>query len=781
LLNLRYLFDPHPPPLSSQSLYLHLALVAFLVLGLGFSLFGWRRRLWPQDVGRLFDLQGPLSALGLILIGARLLGLPYLSARVWLLVTLLTSVGGWATGLGLIAHRRGLLERQLRLLIFAWSGEERPLPLAYQAAFLVVHLLGLALLATHYGRSYLWALNLFLLLASPMIIYSLLTRRWALYPEALTPLFFLYFVVASHRIFSNLLAIPDPLSGGFTYPYFLNVAFNATAMLIASAAYAFLCQLFLVLLKVGARGSFLTLAGVVLLVLTFFWAGAEYIGHRTRGVTASDPYVYVQMAVDLARHGTPWHLFPLFPKVSTLGITWWPIVHMGYHLPHDSLGHAASVWPVGQSALLALGYLLLGEEGLYITMPMIGLLSLGAIYLLVAEVLRHESRGERLFAGAWAAFILATSWEQIDRLLVPMADATAQLFTILVILFTLRAMRGNHRLYGLLAGLSFAGAYWIRHTQLVVAISVLLAVALLGRERSRKERGEFLLLFSLVSFVMAFPDLLYHRLSFGDFLIPESEELALFALSHLATTGPRLGRDLFRGNEFGYLFPFLLYGTYQMYRQKRDLFLVLGSWVLALLLFHLPYVALRLRDLLSVFPALVALTVYGMISLWKAATYQTGASPLRGFLASLAILSLLLLPAYRTRITLTRPFNSFEATFGFVREEERRAFDQLATYTPPGSVIGTCLNGGPIDLYAGREAFRPGSWTGEELETFLLAMWNEGHEIYILDDSPELASTLAYLSTRYGLRPIVRLDLPLFGGGKATGYLYQVEGPRGSP
>ncbi len=778
MLNLRYLFDPRPGPLFPQALYLHLALVAFLALGLGFSIYGWRRRLWPRDRERLFHLQGPLSALGLILIGARFLSLPYLSARIWLLVTLLATMGGWVTGLCLIAHRLGLLERQLRLLLFAWLGEERPLPLAYQAAFLVVHLLGLAFLATHYSRSYLWALNLLLLLASPMIIYSLLARRWTLYWEALTPLFYLYLVVALHRLSSNLLAIPDPLSGGFTYPYFLNVAFNATAALIASAAYALLCQLYI--MKRGARGLVLSLTGIILLALTFFWAGAEYIGHRTRGVTGSDPYVYAQMAVDLARHGTPWHRFSLFPKVSGLPIPWWPIVHLGYHLPHDSLGQAASVWPVGQSALLAVGYLLLGEEGLYITTPVIGLLSLGAIYLLVGEMLHDGSRGERLFAGAWAAFILATSWEQIDRLLVPMADATTQLFTMLAILFTMRAMRGKHRLYALLAGLSFGGAYWVRHTQLVVGLSVLLVVVLWGRERSRKERGEFLLLFGLVSFLMALPDLLYHRLSFGNFLTPESEELALFAFSHLLTTGPRLGRDLFRGNEFGYLFPFLLYGAYKMYRQKRGLFVVLGSWILALTFFHLPYVALRLRDLLSIFPALIAFMVYGMISLWKVATSKTRASLVRGFLASMGIFSLFLLPAYRTRITLTRPFGSSEVTFGFVREEERWAFDQLAAYTSPGSVIGTSLNGGPIDLYAGREAFRPESWTAEELEVFLLAMWDEGREIYILDDDPELASTLSHLSSRYGLLPIVKLDVPLFGE-KATGYLYQVEGPGGSP
>ncbi len=654
------------------------------------------------------------------------------------------------------------MERQLSLLTFRAFREE-PLPLAAAPLLLAIHCLGLALVAAHYGHSYLWALNLYLLLASPMAIYSLLTRRRGVYLEALTPLAFLYLVVALNRVASNLAAAPE-------YEFIYSRLFNSDVALLASGAYAILCQLYTILSQ--RRGEYLRIAGISLLGLTLLWAGAEYLGQRTRGVTASDPYAYVQMAVDLVERGSPWHLFPLFPEVSGLGVSWWPLLHVGYHLPHDGLGRAATVWPVGGSLPLALGYLLLGEEGLYIITPLIGLLCLGAIYALMAQILHRRPPEEKVWAGALAAFILATSYEQIDRLLVPMADASAQLLTLLAILFTLKGVRGRHRIYAFLAGLSFGGAYLVRHTQLVVGISVLLAVAILGGGRSRRERLEFLLLFGLVSSVMAIPDLIYHQLSFGHFLRPESEELTLFALSNVALTAPRVVGDLLRGNEFGYLIPFLLYGAYRLYREERGLFLVLGIWAGAVILFHLPYRALRLRDLLSAYPALIALVVYGMVEIWRRAAQ----SP-RGLLAALALFLTLLLPAYRTRVTLAEPFlSTTRATFGSMTRSQREAFDLLAAYTPPGSVIGTSLNGGAIDLYAGRQAFRPHSWSGEELDIFISAMGREGREVYILDDSSELAPMLNYLSSSYRLAPVVRLDIPLFGDQeRATGYLYRVE------
>src|SRR5690606_5142499 len=94
-----------------------------------------------------------------------------------------------------------------------------------------------------------------------------------------------------------------------------------------------------------------------------------------------------------------------------------------------------------------------------------------------------------------AVALLATSPENVDRLLVPMADAPAQLFTVLALLLALRMMRavgeGQARPEGAgwlpprsvvvtaaLGGACFAWAYWVRHTQLVLIVPALAAVAL---------------------------------------------------------------------------------------------------------------------------------------------------------------------------------------------------------------------------------------------------------------------------------------------------------------
>jgi hypothetical protein len=91
----------------------------------------------------------------------------------------------------------------------------------------------------------------------------------------------------------------------------------------------------------------------LVLVGTLLWASLLYLGHRTAGVSGSDPYAYAQMAVDIARQGSPLHRFPLFPILRETGVPWYPIVHVGYALPLDAAGTAATVcWrrPIGSWA-----------------------------------------------------------------------------------------------------------------------------------------------------------------------------------------------------------------------------------------------------------------------------------------------------------------------------------------------------------------------------------------------------------------------------------------------
>ena len=70
-------------------------------------------------------------------------------------------------------------------------------------------------------------------------------------------------------------------------------------------------------------------AGLGLAAMTGLWAAATYFALRASGVTGSDPYAYVQMAVDLARQGTLLHTFPLAPQIATWNLPTWPAVPVG--------------------------------------------------------------------------------------------------------------------------------------------------------------------------------------------------------------------------------------------------------------------------------------------------------------------------------------------------------------------------------------------------------------------------------------------------------------------
>ncbi len=781
MLNLAYLFDPRPGPLPPHDLQLHLALMALFAAGLGVSVFltFFARR--PSRIIRWLVLaQIPWSSGVLLLMGSRLLVIPYLSTRILLYGGTFVSAAGWAVCLLQWGHEGGFLRRQLALLTFSWQEEQPSTAPVATVVLLASHLQGLMLVAPYVGRSYPWMIGLFLLLLSPQLVLSLRNRKPILHLEALTPLWFAYLSALARRVCANVLSQPLPLYDGFAYPEPMSSVLNVEALLLASVAYVVLCQGFLLLLRHRREKRYTTLVGTTLLILVFLWASAVYFKHRTRGVTANDPYAYTQMAVDIAEHGDPTHLFALFPRASGLGISWWPLVHYGYQVrvpPLQGDGRSASDWPPGWPAILSIGYLLLGEQGLYLVNPVIGLLCLLALFALVGELLHDRPWEERLLAGAFSAFCLATSYEHIDRLLVPMADASAQLFTVLTVLLIMKGMRGSHRRYALLAGLCFGGAYCIRHTQLALGLCVVVALLCLGRDTlTRRQRWEFLGLFGLVSLMVALPDLFYHQRVFGHFLTPESTELDLFSLTHIPGTARLMWERGLSGNEFGYLSPLAGYGAYRLYEKRRGYFLVLLAALLGVLAIHLPYEALRLRDLLSLFPLVLALVGYGVADLWRRIPLLRGqVSYRRHSLGVLIILALLLLPSLRTYNILSRPWGTYRASFGYVTAEERQGFDALAANTVEPCVVGSSLNDGPVDLYAGRQAFRPAFWTAEELEVFIDEMFRENTSVYLLDDGEALGPTLEYAQTHYRVISRAQLTVPIFGDpARISSMLYQI-------
>jgi hypothetical protein len=729
-----YLLVSNPGPLGGF-LWVYIALGILFAIGMAAHLF--RRK--------LLTAEGFILGVGLLSVTARLLGIPFLSARVWLF----TAIGGKFLQIGVAKLRRHLpdtirsfLRKRLKILVFHFESEE-PLSLGISFLLIGIHLAGLGLLWGFYGFSPMLALPSLLLLLSPGLVSIKPSGL-----ERLTPLFYPYAVAIFRSLLSGL-GVDVSGYDGFAWPDPLSPLLDVNAALLAGMAYVLLLQGHALLIKFGHKSG-ITYLGLALLFSSLLWVVVSSIRHYARGVTASDPYCYVQMALDIARKGTPLHTFHLFPLIARLRIPWWPVVHVGYHLPLDAYGNAATVWPVGGSLLLALGYILLGEKGLYLTMPFINLLSLVGLFSLAWEVFRRRPPGERLLICTLAFFLLATSSEQIHRTLVPMVDAATQLFTTLLILFTLKAARGRQCLYGFLAGLSFGWAYFVKHTQLVLIFFSLVMFSTIKSLR----RIVFLLPFCLASFLVVLPDLMYHQIFFGSFLRPESPELPLFSLSHVASNAQAMLRESLKRKEFGFLLPFIIYGGYKLWQEERKHLLAFFAWFLAVNFIHLPYGPLRLRDLISLFPAVVILAAYGVVSSFKTSSRTSDRLLVICFVA----ISL----AMRTYPILHLPFREDFNPFGHLTEEQRGDFALLKEITPSGSLIGTSLNGGAIELYGGRMAFRPAYWSEEDFQVFINAMFEEGKSVYILEDGTEMHLPLEWVRQHYLLSPKAELDVPYF-------------------
>jgi hypothetical protein len=92
-------------------------------------------------------------------------------------------------------------------------------------------------------------------------------------------------------------------------------------------------------------------------------------------------------------------------------------------------------------------------------------------------------------------------------MLVPMADAAAQLWTVLTLWLALRASRsGQPVALGALTGICFGMAYLVRHPQLPLAAGVVAAAWLLWRDKGRRPAAAFLVAFGLSAAAGALPD-----------------------------------------------------------------------------------------------------------------------------------------------------------------------------------------------------------------------------------------------------------------------------------
>ncbi|MBI5649747.1 MAG: hypothetical protein HZC40_04755 [Chloroflexi bacterium] len=661
--------------------------------------------------------------------------------------------------------------------------DPRSFSLIALAGLIALHLIGIAAFWRLLNQP-LWLapITLAILVIVPAAMWK---SRGVFAIETLAPLFFLYAILIARYVAIRIVNAPVPYQDESTLANARVLVFQIELAAIAAFAYVVLMQI--ARLK---RVALIWLA-IGLCIAALSWFAAETISHRTRGVTGSDPYAYAQMAVDLATRGTPLHRFDLFAANYKLPIPWYPFVHVGYELPINMQGDAATVWPIGGSFWLALMYRVFGEAGLYLATPLAGIASLLMLALFARDFFREQSRLARAAIIAIAVVILATSWEQVDRSLIPLVDTQAQFWTLLALWAAIRRNpKGFQNPSGLIAGLALALAYWIRHTQVLIAPAIVVAVL----DVPRRERFRFLAIVASVALVAALPDLWYHREYFGGWLTPESKELALFSFASIAPSAEKLAERFFAGNEFGYLFPFLIYGAYRAAHENRARFFALATWVIVLVAFHLPYVAIRMRDLLPEFPPVILLTAYGIVALardLRAKIGNSGVERLRGFSASeqpakasspfafvltgFAIFLALLLFLTRTQFTLMRVVQPAKVTFGYVTAAQRAAFDQIAALTPSNAVIASEMNDGAIDLYAHRATARIGDWTPDERAQFVEKILRENRPLFLLDDGAHTSAARRELASRYTLNQIAILNVPLFGVVDAqAGVLYQV-------
>ena len=414
------------------------------------------------------------------------------------------------------------------------------LPLIIVVGLLALHLAGLAAVWRYFHQPIWFALpSLALLLVLPLVTwraqrglpsFAIAQDKHRAAPtavETLAPLFFLYVILLARYIAIRVVRADVPYQDESTLADVRLLAFQIELAVIAALVYTALVQVSCLMPQVSRERILVGLASA-LSVAACAWFAVETIGHRTRGVTGSDPYAYAQMAVDLATRGTPLHRFPLFASVAPLEVTWYPIVHVGYELPINPSGDAVTVWPPGGSVWLALAYRVFGEEGLYLATPLAALASLLTFALLAWEYFRDQPCIARTAIVGIAVALLATSWEQVDRSIIPLVDVQAQLFTVLAVWFVLKGTRSEHfAVFGFFAGFALGVAYFVRHTQALLVPALVIA----AWQMPQRTRLQFLVAAALGAFVVALPDLWYHHAYFSGWLTPES------ALIFVSATG----------------------------------------------------------------------------------------------------------------------------------------------------------------------------------------------------------------------------------------------------
>jgi len=721
-----------------------------LLLGLALVAWRWLERERHEEPTRPGYVAGDVtlwpalmlccSALGAVLVLVRPMVTGALSARVW---GLSLSVAAVAAPLG---H---LVERATPRVMACVSGRTWICVVA-----VALHCLGLLALATMGGRG-LWP--------AAIVVAALaacsLRRPRRLRVVALWPMAVAYTSVLAVYALQDVCGLDLGPYRGFPYADPWSPWFHPATMTVAGLAGTLVWTLATVL-----RSERATLHTVGAVLAAF--ASAFYVlvlrAHLSHGATGSDPYCYLQMTADLIERSTPLHEFPLLALAQRVGIPTWPVVHVGYH-PVAGGDLAATVWPLGWPALMAPLYALAGERGALLAAPLWALLSAGLTWSLARWLRPEMGRPRQWLAGGLAAFILLTSLEGVLRTLVPMADAAAQALAVatllaLVCFHRARSVR-DALLWAGLGGLALGMGYLVRHPQLPLALAALPLA--LSRRHSRARRGWALVAFGGTTLIMAIPDLYYHARVFGSWLHAESPEWHLLHPVNILRTASPMLREVLARPEFGYLAPWALYGAWRQWRRAEDRAMTAAMWLgfVGVLAFNLSYSAVRLRDLMALFPWLALWAAYGVEQAWAVVRCRTLTARV---LVVAAVVGCL---AARTTGILRVPWHPVIWTFGLVTERNARAYQDLASALPSNALVFTGLGSGAVERYTGRLTARPASWTDEEFAQFRTASLAEGYALYVLEDGEEMEEFISRAHVHVHPEHLAAFDVPTMARG----------------
>jgi len=468
---------------------------------------------------------------------------------------------------------------------------------------------------------------------------------------------------------------------------------------------------------------------IALMVVTLVWSASEYLRHRTAGVIGSDPFCYVQMAMDFAHHGTFAHRFPLTTQVAAWGLPPGPALPVCYWLPGGP-DAAITSYPFGFPLLLATGYLVGGERALWLTTPLLALAAVGATWVLAQVLFSEEPYSRRWVIGAVAAWVVATSYTQMRLSIVPMSDVPAQLFSTLTLALVLAAERRRQPLFSALGGTALGMAYLIRHTAL--ALCAPLAVILVQSRSARNGWWRRQLVLVLSAIFVALPDVLYHQKWLGAFWRSENPEITRQAeLAHVGFSLSAFVEYLAYPGEFGWLLPLLFVGVYMLWRKQRAALAVLTAWILALAAVYAPVHTTALfqngaRYLLPAFPALALTVGAGVMYILETLRH-------RGWITLVIILALAL--PFVLRTPLHKPLLAQYPTFGYLSSSQRAEFAALRAAIPDGAIV-LCgdADSGPLFWHTGHAVIRPSGWTRDEFIRFIERAADEGIPVYLLDD-----------------------------------------------